>query len=132
MRNGSKDKEAVQKAFSSYVKICLRHSSRDYFRKMLYHSSHTALFDEKKTLNYSLNVNIYFPSLLQVEDKQAIMQIIQELNLSPVEKKILFLKYVRDQTDKDIANSLGITRQAVSKIKAHTLIKLKSYFDLQA
>ncbi|QQZ61229.1 sigma-70 family RNA polymerase sigma factor [Paenibacillus sonchi] len=129
MRNGNKDNEAVEKAFSSYVKTCLRHSSRDYFRKMLHHSAHTTLLDERKIRNYSLSVSIYLPSLLQVEDKQAILQIINELNLSPVEKKILYLKYVRDQTDKDIANSLGITRQAVSKTKAHTLIKIKSYFN---
>ncbi|CQR55025.1 hypothetical protein PRIO_2621 [Paenibacillus riograndensis SBR5] len=33
MRNGNKDKDAILKVFSSYVKTCLRRSSGDYFRK---------------------------------------------------------------------------------------------------
>lgn len=37
------------------------------------------------------------------------------------------MKFFEDMTDKDIAEVLGITKQAVNKSKAQLLIKLRKY-----
>ncbi|GGH35345.1 sigma factor-like helix-turn-helix DNA-binding protein [Paenibacillus segetis] len=88
-----------------------------------YYSARIVPLDEKSL--YSVSVNINFSSSIQVEEHSFLTQIIDELNLSNIEKKVLRMKYCKDLTDKEIAISLGVTRQAISKVKAHTLSKIK-------
>lgn len=61
------------------------------------------------------------------EDYILLLQAGSKLKLNTNEKKILFMKFFEDMTDKDIAEVLGITRQAVSKSKAQLLIKLRKF-----
>ena len=49
--------------------------------------------------------------------------------LSPSERKMLYLKFYWERTDKEIARLFGVTRQAVTKSKINLLIKLKSLMD---
>lgn len=78
----------------------------------------------------SPSLNIYLSSSIRVENRATFLQIIDELKFNAVEKKVLVLKYCKDQTDKEIANNLGISRQAVSKMKANLLRKLKEHLCL--
>ncbi|MGW9528497.1 helix-turn-helix transcriptional regulator [Paenibacillus terrae] len=39
------------------------------------------------------------------------------------------MKYYEDKTDKEIARILGISRQAVSKMKPNLLVKLKRIME---
>ncbi|WP_411722737.1 sigma factor-like helix-turn-helix DNA-binding protein [Paenibacillus peoriae] len=49
--------------------------------------------------------------------------------LRPSERKVLYLKFMQDQTDKEIAESLGSTRQAATKLRKKVLLKLKSHLE---
>ncbi|MEK4476328.1 sigma-70 family RNA polymerase sigma factor [Paenibacillus sp. FSL R7-0048] len=130
MHNIIKDQKATKNAFSSYAQSCLRHASRDYFKKALRYNSHTTLLDENELHDISPSLNIYLSSSIRVENRATFLQIIDELKFNAVEKKVLVLKYCKDQTDKEIANNLGISRQAVSKMKANLLRKLKEHLCL--
>lgn len=130
MHNVTKDQKAIKNAFSSYVQSCLRHASRDYYKKALRHTSHTILLDEKELNNIKPNFSICLSSSTRVENCTTLIQIIDELKFSTVEKRVLVLKYCKDLTDKEIAYNLGISRQAVSKMKANLLRKLKEHLAL--
>lgn len=130
MHNGDGNQNEIQRAFSSYVKSCLRHASRDYFQKTLRHTSYTIAFDEKIIQNFDLSIHFCLSASSQIDNQTTLLQIIKELNLSHVEKRVLFLKYCRDLTDKEIANNLGISRQAISKTKSRVLLKIKNSLTL--
>ncbi|MFB5679290.1 hypothetical protein ACE5KN_30880, partial [Paenibacillus terreus] len=54
--------EEVEKGFSNYIKLCLRHASRDYFKK-LYRDSVLIPFDEcepKIAINIRTSTTITF------------------------------------------------------------------------
>lgn len=86
--------------------------------------------DEKEFNGIKPTFNIYLSSSTRVENCATLIQIIDELKFSTVEKRVLVLKYCKDQTDKEIAYNLGISRQAVSKMKANLLRKLKEHLAL--
>ncbi|MBW4084450.1 sigma-70 family RNA polymerase sigma factor [Paenibacillus sp. S150] len=130
----SKDRnsdESVEKAFSSYVKSSLQHASSDYFKKLFHDYSHIALLD---AVTYELNISLNIcPMHLQEENDHTLFtQVIEDLQLSPKEKKIFCLKYCEDKTDKEIASSMGVTRQAISKTKSNILVKLKSHLEMHS
>ncbi|AHV98336.1 sigma-70 family RNA polymerase sigma factor [Paenibacillus sabinae] len=118
---------AVEKGFSSYVKLCLQHASRDYFKKIYRDSSRTKSLDDI-TSGVNITFNIYTTIPTRVEDYEILFQAIG--NLSTFEKKILYLKYYQDKTDLQIAQTIGVTRQAISKSKTNILLKLKNQINI--
>lgn len=119
--------EAVEKGFSIYVKQCLRHSSRGYFKKLYRDSVYVKLFDED-TFEANNTLNIRTSPTVTIEDITVLSQAIEMLSSS--EKKVLYLKFFQDKTDKEIAQFIGVTRQAISKSKTNVLVKLKSHLEL--
>lgn len=117
-------KEVVGKAFIGYAKTCLKRAKKDYYKKEnreLYRL--TFLSD----LPFEIGI-LGMPShLYPSEDYILLLQAGSKLRLSVNEKKILFMKFFEDKTDKEIAKALGISRQAVSKSKAQLLNKLRKY-----
>lgn len=51
------------------------------------------------------------------------------MKLSLNERKILFMKFFEDMTDKEIAKILGVSRQAVTKAKSHLMKKLQKFME---
>lgn len=82
MHDDEENEKTVEKAFSSYVKSCLRHASRDYFRKILRRSSNTISLDEKSLDSLNPNINIHIHSSTQIENQTVLLQIIKELNFT--------------------------------------------------
>lgn len=117
-------KELVGRSFISYAKKCLKHAKRDYFKKEnreLYRL--TFLSD----LPFDIGILDMPSHLYPSEDYILLLQAGSKLKLSVNEKKILFMKFFEDKTDKEIAKALGISRQAVSKSKSQLLNKLRKY-----
>lgn len=117
--------EAVERGFSIYVKQCLRHASRDFFKKFYRDNFHDRLFDE---VLFDTNDTLRTGTIVPIEDSTVLSQAIETLNAS--EKKVLYLKFFQDKTDREIAQFIGVTRQAVSKSKMNILVKLKSHLEL--
>ncbi|MGV2881689.1 sigma-70 family RNA polymerase sigma factor [Paenibacillus taichungensis] len=128
MKNGQKEILAVEKGFSRYIQTCLFHTSRDFFRKIdrEYHRTEPLNEDfDTDALNVTIN---FFSSTLYVEAHEYLRSAIQTLN--PMEKKLLFLKFYDEKTDAEIANSFGLTQQAISKSKKLLLDKLKNQLEV--
>lgn len=117
-------KELVGKAFISYAKKCLKHARRDYSKK-----------ENRELYRLTFPSDMPFDSgilgmpshLYPSEDYILLLQAGTKLKLSTNEKKILFMKFFEDKTDKEIAKALGMSRQAVSKSKSQLLNKLRKY-----
>ncbi|WP_044482110.1 sigma-70 family RNA polymerase sigma factor [Paenibacillus antibioticophila] len=120
------DCKAVEKGFSNYTKVCLKHASRDYFKK-LYRDSVLVPFDECEP---KIAINIRTSTTITFEDYAALSQAIETLSSS--EKKVLYLKFFQDKTDKEVAQFIGVTRQAITKSKSNVLVKLKSHLEVQS
>jgi RNA polymerase sigma factor (sigma-70 family) len=121
-------KAAVEKGFSVYIKLCLQHVSRDYFTKFNRDLYRVRPLDEMEDQqNLLQSIPMYNTS--SIEEVDILSDAIQKLNF--IEKKILYLKYIQDKTDKDIAYSIGVTRQAISKSRTNALRKLKIQLESQ-
>ncbi|TYA14781.1 sigma-70 family RNA polymerase sigma factor [Paenibacillus faecis] len=120
--------EAVEKGFSIYVKHCLRHASRDYFKKLYRDSFHAIPFDAVAFETNNNALDIWTSTTVTIEDLTVLSQAIKTLSSS--EKKVLYLKFFQDKTDKEIAQFIGVTRQAISKSKTNVLVKLKSHLEI--
>lgn len=46
-------------------------------------------------------------------------------SLKPLEKRLIYLKFYKEYTDRQVATILGVSRQAVTKAKKKLLEKLK-------
>ncbi|RRJ67252.1 sigma-70 family RNA polymerase sigma factor [Paenibacillus oralis] len=127
MCSESRTCEAVEKGFSIYIKLCIRHVSRDYFRKLNRDSFYVRPLDAIVYEPY-LTLNLQTSTVMTVEDFEVLSQAIETLSSS--EKKVLYLKFFQNKTDKEIAQFIGVTRQAVSKSKTNVLVKLKSQLEI--
>ncbi|MGG4220576.1 sigma-70 family RNA polymerase sigma factor [Paenibacillus jamilae] len=124
--NGTK--RSIEKAFSSYAITCLRHAQKDYFRKLHRDSSHVIPLDAV-TFEVSISFLIHSQEVLQFENANILSQILDNRQFSEQEQKIIYHKYYEDKTDREIAQLLGISRQAVSKSKSKLLVKLKKLIE---
>ncbi|MDF2923945.1 MAG: hypothetical protein K0R57_2859 [Paenibacillaceae bacterium] len=118
--------EAVEKGFSSYVKSCLRHASRDYFKKLHRDYYHLRSFDEL-ACEVNIILNICANPINEIEENAILSEAIGTLSAS--EKRVLYQKFIQEKTDKEIALSVGVTRQAITKSKINVLVKLKSQLE---
>ncbi|MNW36534.1 Bacteriocin UviA [compost metagenome] len=121
-------KESVERAFSKYVKACLQHAQKDYSEKLRRDSTHLIPLD---AVTFEININLLIRpfDMQHTRNLTDLSQFIELLNLSKKEQQIIYHKYYRDKTDREIAQLLGISRQAVSKIKSNALAKLKSIME---
>ncbi|QWU18347.1 sigma-70 family RNA polymerase sigma factor [Paenibacillus sophorae] len=116
----------VEKGFSIYIKLCLQHARRDYFKKLYRDSFYVRSYDE---VAFETNIiNFRTSTTVSIEDSSALSQAIEILNSS--EKKVLFLKYYQCKTDKEIAEFIGVSRQAITKSRKKVLVKLKSHLEI--
>ncbi|WP_244444663.1 sigma-70 family RNA polymerase sigma factor [Paenibacillus camerounensis] len=118
----------IEKAFSSYVIACLRNARKDYFVKVRRHSSHIMPLDAV-TFEVNIKFHIHYQDDIQNQNTLPISHFLEHPQLNNKEQKLLYYKYFQDKTDKEIAEILGISRQAVSKNKSKILVKLKSIID---
>lgn len=128
MKTNNGNIKAIEKAFSSYAKSCLQHAKKDYDKKISRQYAYMVSLD---TVTFDFNINfipqVYASSKLL--NDLLLLQTLQQLPLKDKEKKIIYFKYYEDKTDRDIAQILGMTRQAVSKIRAEVLAKLKKEME---
>ncbi|MNC64270.1 hypothetical protein D3C75_1144580 [compost metagenome] len=82
------------------------------------------------TYEVNISLNIYPIPSPEEEDHTLFSQVIDELHLSINEKKVFYLKYCEDKTDREIARNMGVTRQAITKTKSNILVKLKRHLEL--
>ncbi|WP_025849465.1 sigma-70 family RNA polymerase sigma factor [Paenibacillus ehimensis] len=114
----------VEKGFSRYIQSCLLHASRDFFRKYDRELLRTQSLDECMD-NKPFSFNFIVPSAYtSVEEQDYLSQAIH--TLTSTEKKVIYFKFYLEMTDQEIAQALGVSRQAVSKFKQRLLKKLKS------
>nr|WP_191964418.1 sigma-70 family RNA polymerase sigma factor [Aneurinibacillus sp. XH2] len=117
---------AFEKGFSRYVNSCLSRASRDYFRRLNREYQRLVPYDENVP-EVGFTCKIIVCPFIHVEKRLSLSQAMQ--SLSPSERKLLYLKFYGERTDKEIANLFGVTRQAITKSKINLLIRLKSYID---
>lgn len=117
---------SVEKGFSRYIKSCLFHASRDFFKKYDQEVRRTKPFDEYAD-GVHLTIHVCTTPSAYVEAQECLSQAIH--TLTPMEKKLLYLKFDLEKTDREIAQSFGVTRQAVTKSKLLLLDKLKNLLD---
>ncbi|APQ59183.1 sigma factor-like helix-turn-helix DNA-binding protein [Paenibacillus polymyxa] len=124
----ARTKEAVEKAFSSYVKTCLQRSKKDYLEKLYREKAHCISVD---AINFEININLLIRShdILPVNPSSMLSQVMDVLQLTPKEARVLHYKYFEEKTDKEIAQLLGVSRQAISKIKSNFLVKIKRVME---
>lgn len=117
-------KELAGRAFIGYVKKCLKRARKDYILKQNRDMYRLTFLSEHAldVANSETSFHLY-PS----EDYILLLHASDKLNLSQKEKRIFFMKFFEDKTDREIAMTLGITRQAVSKSKSQLLTKLRNY-----
>lgn len=121
------DLKVMERGFSSYIKACLYHSSNHFFNRIDKENKLIAPFDE---LSNEVNihvVNIFFNTTSCIEDYDWLSQAFYLL--TPGEQKVIYLKFILERTDQEIADQFGVSRQAISKSKSHILVKLKSYLE---
>jgi hypothetical protein len=70
----------VGKGFSSYAKLCLRHASRDYFKK-LYRDSFPNIPLDEVTSEVNITFNVYTTLPTRVEDYEILSKAIDNLSL---------------------------------------------------
>ncbi|WP_018885760.1 sigma-70 family RNA polymerase sigma factor [Paenibacillus massiliensis] len=118
----------IERAFSSYVKTCLQHAKKDYSGKLRRDSAYVVPLD---AVNFEININflVRHHDILQTQNVPILSQIPEILHLTSKEQRLLYHKYCEDKTDKEIAQLLGTSRQAVSKMKSNVLVKLKSIME---
>ncbi|MEK4476283.1 sigma-70 family RNA polymerase sigma factor [Paenibacillus sp. FSL R7-0048] len=118
----------VEKGFSRYIQTCLFHTSREFFRKVDRDAQYLQPMGEDID-NFQLMVYSYSlsPTVL-VEIQDYLGSVIRAL--SPMEKKLITLKYFEGKTDSEIACLFGLTQQAVSKAKRSLLDKLRHQLEL--
>lgn len=113
---------AIEKGFSSYVKACLAHKSSKIFKS----------YDQDKNRFMPLNdlnertlpqINEYTNQLILFEEKDSLFEAL--LSLNSLERRLIHLKFHEEKTDFEVAKSLGVSRQAVTKAKKKLLIKIK-------
>ncbi|MFB5677926.1 sigma factor-like helix-turn-helix DNA-binding protein, partial [Paenibacillus terreus] len=75
-------------------------------------------------------INIRTSTTITFEDFAVLSQAIETLSFS--EKRVLYLKFFQDKTDKEIAQFIGVTRQAITKSKSNVLVKLKNHLEIQS
>lgn len=126
MNDDNDVKELIGRIFVNYVKKSLQRSKRDYVRKQNQDLYRMLLLGDL-ILNNSLlaSTSQHDPS----ENYILLLHTSRKLRLSTKEQKIFRMKFVDDKTDKEIAEVLGITRQAVSKSKSQLLIKLRKHMS---
>ncbi|MNO23136.1 Bacteriocin UviA [compost metagenome] len=124
MELGVSVKDSIERAFSSYVKACLQHAQKDYFEKLRRDSAYVIPLD---AVTFEININflVHHHNMLQLQHDPVLSQIPELSYLTPKEQRLLYYKYYEDKTDKQIAQLLGTSRQAVSKMKSNVLMKLK-------
>lgn len=120
--------ESVEKAFSSYVKSCIQHAQKDYFEKLRRDSAYVVPLD---AVTFEININflVRHYDMSQPQNIPVLSQISELLHLSSKEQRVIYHKYYQDKTDREIAQILGISRQAVSKMKSNILVKLKRIME---
>lgn len=120
--------ELVERAFSSYVKACVQHAQKDYFEKLRRDLAYVVPLD---TVTFEININflVRHHDMPQPQNVSVLFQISEISNLSSKEQWLLYHKYYEDKTDKEIAQLLGTSRQAVSKMKSNVLVKLKRIME---
>lgn len=121
--------KVIEKAFSSYIKKCIEHAQKDYFEKLNRDSFYYIPLD---AVTFEMKINLYARphELWQNQTVPILSQALETLHLSTKEKKVMYYKYYEDKTDKEIAQLLGSSRQAVSKIKSNVLMKIKRSMEL--
>lgn len=127
----AKTKEAVEKAFSTYAKACLQYAKKDYWEKLQREKAH---FFPVDAVAFEININfLTHPKNVSSSDPSSVLsQVLDLLQLTPKERKVLQHKYFEDKTDKEIAHLLGVSRQAISKSKSNILVKLKRAMEMEA
>src|SRR5690606_2225556 len=92
-------RELIGRAFVSYVKKCLHRSKRDYVQKQNRYLYRLTFLSELTSKN---NIIDSTHQLYPTEDYILLLQANRTLKLNSKEKKILFMKFIDDKTDKEI------------------------------
>ncbi|MEK3697877.1 MULTISPECIES: sigma-70 family RNA polymerase sigma factor [unclassified Paenibacillus] len=111
----------VEKGFSSYVKSCLIHRSITFFKHFDMESTRFRSLNEIKE-NALFNKTDYTTHFNILEDESLYEAL---SSLKPLEKRLIYLKFYKEYTDRQVATILGVSRQAVTKAKKKLLEKLK-------
>lgn len=105
-------------------------SSRSYFKKQMnLINKESTIFDDEE-YGVFLQEYINITSSLSCIDKVDLkLQLKSALNcLSNIEQAVIFLLYIEDFSQKDVAQILNLYSKTVSKIKIRATNKLKKYF----
>ncbi|KZE71553.1 RNA polymerase subunit sigma-70 [Paenibacillus elgii] len=98
-------------------------AGRDYYH---YVSLDTPLSTEDNGSTIGDVIGSPSDAYLRVENRLALQEAL--VHLKPEEQQVLHLAYVEGQSQRTIANQLGVSQMSVSRIQKRALDKLKKYF----
>lgn len=130
--NISKTEEDIENMFKNYIRKVIEHTKMEYDKarnEVMTYETVTDIGMEEftKLVDYNSSVHaipeeILIKSYRDIENlfsNDKLFVIIK--GLPPRHKQILYLKYVEDKTDEEIAQKMGVKRQAITKTRNQAL-----------
>lgn len=125
----------------TYAAKCIENEVLMYFRSKKKFSRDVSLYEPIGTDHEGNEIQIIdiiesnekeLPDKVLLNDQKTILYQIMEKVLTPREKQVLMLRYglynVKEQTQREIADFLGISRSYVSRIEKAAIEKLRPFF----
>lgn len=128
-----KNEEDIEKMFSSYIKQVIIHSRKKYDksnRAQLHHeelsfndnTSYLENLDNQNIITVEDYPKVTSANIENIFEDEKLYQAVKMLTLK--QKKVLYLIYIANIPEEEIARMLNITRQAINKIKNTSLKKI--------
>lgn len=127
------DGEKIDAQFTKYLKKVIHNTATNYYKKKNRHEEYELLFENYQEEFSQKGIReIIFPTLLifgypmELDDEKLIIAITK---LKEREQVFLLEKFLLGKTDKEIGETLGITRQGVTNLKHRTYKKIREEYS---
>ncbi|GEM_PF-1130926 len=83
--------------------------------------------DERNYYDSEFNTPVESSELEVIFEDKQLYEIVS--TLSAKQKEILYLLFVKDRTEEELALELGVSKQAINKVKNHALRKIRKEYE---
>ena len=83
--------------------------------------------DERNYYDFEFNTPVESSELEMIFEDKQLYEIVS--TLSAKQKEILYLLFVKDWTEEELALELGVSKQAINKVKNHALRKIRKEYE---
>lgn len=120
--------------FIGFIKTVLINERKKYFRDL--NKKNTSIIYDEAIIENAASNDLKVLEQMSKADIQAIEEFIIDFHLSnvieelsPKEKKLIYMRFVEGQKDPAVAKELGISSQAVSKMRRKLLKKIADNYS---